>query len=118
MANHELYGGSMKKLVLLITCHLLLLATVDVRAASVSAGAAPKGDAKTVAARIIKYNFPQCKRVTTALRLADGSIRASCDGTDYLVFTVYSAKEGKMLEVALNCTASKRLRGIDCVVPP
>ena len=101
-------------LLLLVPCHLLLLATLVVHAASVSVGAAPQGDPKTVAARIIKYNFPQCTRVTTALRLADGSIRATCDGIDYRVFTVYIAKEGKMVEVAVNCDASKQLLGIDC----
>lgn len=103
----------MKKLLLLLPCFLALFVTTNVYAASVSVGAAPQGDAKTVATKIIKYNFPQCKRVTTALRLADGSIRAICDGTDYRVFTVYSAKEGKMHEVAMNCTAAKKL-SIDC----
>ena len=104
----------MKKLLLLVTCHFLLLATRDVHAASVSAGAAPPGDAKTVATTIIKYNFPQCKRVTTARRAPDGTIRANCDGTDYYVFTMYNAKEGRMFEVALNCAESKRLLGIEC----
>ena len=103
----------MKKFLLLIPCCFLLLATLDAHS-QVSVGAAPKGDAKTVAARIIKYNFPQCKRVTAGIRLADGSIRATCDGTDYRVFTVYSAKQAEMLEVALNCSAAKRLFGIDC----
>lgn len=104
----------MKKLGLLVSCYLLLFAAIDAHAGSVSVGAAPKGDAKTVATKIIKYNFPDCKRVSTAVRLADGSIRANCDGTNYLVFTVYDAKEGKMLEVAMNCTATKRLLNIDC----
>jgi len=102
------------KFLLLIPCHLLLLVALTVYAAQVSVGAAPKGDAKTVAARIIKYNFPECKRVTAAVRLTDGSILATCDGTEYRVFTVYIAKEGKMVEVALNCDASKRLFGIAC----
>jgi len=104
----------MKKLSLLIVCYLLLLAVGDAHSGSVSAGAAPKGDAKKVATRIIKYNFPECKSVSKAVRLADGSIRANCDGTDYRVFTVYSAEEGKMLEVAMNCTKAKRLLNIDC----
>jgi hypothetical protein len=69
----------------------------------VSIGAAPGGDPTVVASRIIKYNFPACKRVSGAVRLSDGSIRATCDGIEYRVFTVYSAKEGKMLEVAMNC---------------
>lgn len=72
-------------------------------------GAAPKGDPTTVASRIIKHNFPTCKRVTGALRASDGSIRAVCDGTQYLVFTVFSAEEGKTLELALNCSVAKEL---------
>ena len=42
------------------------------------------------------------------------SIRATCDGIDYRVGTVYIAEQGEMSEVALNCTAAKRLLGIDC----
>jgi hypothetical protein len=76
-------------------------------------GAAPSGDAKTVASRIIKYNFPSCKRVSVATRASDGSIRATCDRTDYLVFTVFNAKEGKVIELAMNCTAAKKF-DIDC----
>jgi hypothetical protein len=103
----------MKKRVSSISSLVLLLATFGALAAGVSVGAAPQGDAKTVATRIIKYNFPKCNRVTAALQLADGSIRATCDGTDYRVFTTYSAERGKMLEVALNCTAAKQ-HGIEC----
>jgi hypothetical protein len=77
-------------------------------------GAAPIGDAKAVASRIIKYNFPECKRVTTATRAQDGSIRASCDRINYLVFTVFNAKEGKTIEVAMNCSAAKQLLNISC----
>lgn len=113
--HHEFgRGGSMKKLLRQVSCHLLLLAAVGSHAGSVSVGAAPEGDAKTVATKIIKYNFPECKLVSTAVRLADGSIRANCDGTDYRVFTVYSATKGKMLELAMNCAAAKRLLDIDC----
>lgn len=59
----------------------LLVTTTAAIAASIAVGAAPSGDATTVASRIIKYNFPNCKRVTSAVRSADGSIRAVCDGT-------------------------------------
>lgn len=104
----------MKQLTLLISCHIVLLAAVNAHAGSISVGAAPKGAAKIVAAKIIKYNFPDCKRVSGAVRLPDGSIRATCDGTDYRVFTMYNAKEGKMQEMALNCTAAKRLLDMDC----
>ncbi len=102
------------RLTAIATLFFLFIASSVISAAGVAVGAAPKGDAKIIATRIIKYNFPKCKRITSAVRLADGSIRANCDGTDYLVFTVYSAKEGKMLEVAMNCTAAKRLLNIDC----
>jgi hypothetical protein len=92
---------------------LLLLSCATTADATVSVGSAPEGDAKAVAARIIKYNFPRCKHIATAVRLNDGSIRATCDGKDYRVFTMYSSEKGKMIEVALNCTAAKQ-HGIDC----
>lgn len=91
----------------------LLLSIASFADAAVSIGAAPEGDAKTVSARIIKYNVPECKRVTAAVRLPDGSIRATCDSKDYRVFTMYSSEKGKMVEVALNCTAAKQY-GINC----
>ena len=96
-----------------IACALVLGATMA-HAGSVAVGAAPPGNAKEVATEIIKYNFPSCKHVTKAVRLPDGSIQAHCDSTDYRVFTVYSAKQGKMLKVALNCNAARSLLGIDC----
>ncbi len=82
-------------------------------AASFAVGAAPKGDATVVASRIIKYNFPSCRRVSGAVRQPDGSIRASCDGAQYLVFTMFNAKEGKLTELAMNCTAAKK-HGVNC----
>jgi hypothetical protein len=92
----------------------LLTAAWPAPAAGPAVGAAPKGDPTVVATKIIKYNFPHCKRVSSATRRPDGSIRAKCDGTDYLVFTVFNAKEGKTTEVALNCTAAKSLLNISC----
>lgn len=77
-------------------------------------GAAPKGDPKTVSSRIIKYNFPSCKTVVSATRAADGSIRARCDSTDYMVFTIFNSKEGKATELAMNCTAAKKHLNINC----
>ncbi len=79
-----------------------------------SVGAAPKGDAKVVASRIIKHNFPSCGTVSHAVRAPDGSIRARCDTSNYMVFTIFNAKEGKTSEIALNCTAAKKLLNIDC----
>jgi hypothetical protein len=84
-------------------------------AADISVGAAPKGDATAVASRIIKYNFPACTRISKAARREDGSIRANCDGTEYLVFTIYSASQGKMIEVAMNCTAAKSALNVSCL---
>jgi len=103
----------MRKLVLLTACHILLLGTIEAQSASIATGAAPKGDAQKVAGRIIKKNFPECRRVTKATRLNDGSIQARCDGIDYHVFTVYNPEEGKVLELALNCKAAKEL-GVSC----
>lgn len=77
-------------------------------------GAAPKGDAISVASRVIKDNFSECRRITRASRAADGAIRARCDSTDYLVFTLFNPKAGKVHEVALNCTAAKQLLNISC----
>jgi hypothetical protein len=77
-------------------------------------GAAPKGDATAVASKIIKDNFPACKKVSNGTRMSDGSIRARCDGVSYMVFTIFNQKEGKILEVALNCTAAKKLINVSC----
>lgn len=97
-----------------IVAGALLAGASFVSAAPSPVGAAPKGDATVVASRIIKYNFPNCKKVTGARRGADGSIRATCDGTGYLVFTVFNAKEGKTLELAMNCAAAKNLLNVSC----
>lgn len=98
-------------------CNLVMgvigLIAASVSIAAIPVGAAPKGEAIDVASRIIKYNFPECKRVTRAVRQADGSIRAVCDGVQYLVFTVFNAKEGRVIQLALNCTAAKSM-GISC----
>ena len=101
----------MNRIAYLATALLLLTSAVY---GAPTVGAAPKGDSTTVASRIIKYNFPTCKRITGAMRAPDGSIRASCDGTAYLVFTLFDPKEGKLHEVALNCTAAKKLLDVSC----
>lgn len=93
---------------------LVLAGTHVQTSAAPTFGAAPKGDATAVASRIIKDNFPACKRVSNAVRQSDGSIRAKCDGTSYLVATMFSPKEGKVLELALNCDAAKKLLNISC----
>lgn len=102
------------KLVAVIATISLLVAAWPISAAGPAIGAAPKGDLTTVASRIIKYNFPKCRRVSSASRSPDGSIRAKCDSTDYLVFTMFNPKEGKVLELAMNCTAAKSLLNVSC----
>lgn len=77
-------------------------------------GAAPPGDATMVATKIIRANHDSCKKVTKAARQADGSIRATCSGTAYMVFTLFDAKKGVMHEVALNCDAAKKLLNVSC----
>ena len=84
------------------------------QAENIPVGAAPKGNATAVATRIIKYNFPNCQSVSGASRRSDGAIRATCDNIAYLVFTVFKADEGKLLEVAMNCEAAKKLTGTGC----
>jgi hypothetical protein len=93
---------------------LALVTAVNTVFALATVGAAPKGDARAVASRIIKYNFPTCKNVSNANRMQDGSIRARCDSTDYMVFTIFNAKEGRAVEVAMNCTAAKSLLNVSC----
>ncbi len=99
---------------------MLLFVAIDVHAQSVSVGAAPSGDAKKVAERIIRLNFGSaCKRVSTASRLGDGTIRAACNGNEYRVFTMYDPSKGETMELALNCTfadslAKSKGRKIDC----
>lgn len=104
----------MKQPTIMALAILMFVAIPMPLAAQVAVGAAPAGDATAIAARIIKYNFPTCKRVSSATRVADGSIRAKCDGKDYLVFTMFNPKEGKTLELALNCTAAKSLLNVSC----
>jgi hypothetical protein len=92
----------------------LVLAPAAVDAAGISVGAAPKGDAQAVATKIIKENHPTCKKVSGATRRADGSIRAQCNGTNFLVFTAFHPKEGRTIELALNCTAAKKHLNVTC----
>jgi hypothetical protein len=92
---------------------LVLFFNVSVAMAEIPVGAAPEGDATKVATKIIKYNFPECRRVTKARRLHDGAISAYCDGTEYRVFTVFNKQKGKLIDVSLNCDAARKLN-IQC----
>lgn len=100
--------------VVAVAASIAFIAAFPFAARSQTVGAAPKGNARVVATKIIKYNFPKCRHVSEATRRPDGSIRAVCDGIDYLVFTVFNAKEGKVIKVAMNCTAAKSLLNIAC----
>lgn len=91
----------------------LLTTTIVASAASISVGAAPSGNAAKVASKIIKKNFPACKLIHGAKRLQDGTIAASCDGSMFRVFTMFNPQEGRVVELALNCTAAKQLN-ISC----
>jgi hypothetical protein len=102
------------RLIAVIATTSLLAAAWPTSAAGPAVGAAPKGDPSAVASRIIKYNFPECKHVSNASRSPDGAIRAVCDRTNYLVFTIFNPKEGKVLELAMNCIAAKSLLNVSC----
>ena len=91
-------------LILGLAAYAATLCAQPQQPAIVSVGGAPKGEPMAVAARVIKSKFPDCKQVSAATRLSDGSIRASCDGADYRIFTMYSPAEEKMIELVLNCT--------------
>lgn len=104
----------MKTLVRSVAGLIVASLATHAQAAGIAVGAAPKGNATTVATRIIKYNFPSCRRVSSAVRGSDGSIRARCDQTNYLVFTVFNPKEGRAVELALNCTAAKDALNVSC----
>src|SRR5450631_2592779 len=89
----------------------------DSLAASVAFGAAPEGEPKTVAWRIIQANFEpkDCPKITSASRLGDGSIRAACsNGETYRISTVFDGKRGKMLELAMKCSAAVKYGVTGC----
>jgi hypothetical protein len=92
----------------------LFAITAAASAAPITVGAAPAGDAPAVASRIIKANHPSCTRIKAAKRRLDGAIAATCNGSDFLVFTMFSPKEGRAVELAMNCTAAKQLLNVSC----
>lgn len=92
----------------------LLSFALNAQAAGIALGAAPKGDPKNVASKIIKKNFgKKCRNVSKAVRMSDGTIQASCGASDYRVFTMFNAEEGRLMELALNCTAAEEM-GVSC----
>lgn len=110
----ELELKMQKNFAVVATLASLLLAPAAVGAAGISVGAAPKGEAQAVASKIIKENHPTCKKVSGATRRADGSISAKCNGTSFLVFAVFNPKEGRTIELALNCSAAKKHFDVTC----
>ncbi|NHZ41341.1 hypothetical protein [Massilia aquatica] len=98
-----------------ITAVWVALSMVNVvSAAALAIGAAPKGDTSKVAEKIIKKNFPSCKKMGATTRKADGSIKATCSGVEFLVFTAVNPKDNKTMELAMNCTAAKAHLNISC----
>lgn len=100
-------------LAIILGCAITMPGAVSA-APKVSFGAAPKGDPSKVASKIIKENFPKCKQVSGAKRMPDGSIRAKCDGSNFWVFTAFNRQEGRVVELAMNCTVLKKRLDIDC----
>lgn len=97
-----------------ILAFFLLSFALKAEAAGIALGAAPKGEPKSVASKIIKKNFgKKCRNVSKAVRLSDGTIQASCGSSEYRVFTLFNAEEGRLMELALNCTAAEEM-GISC----
>jgi hypothetical protein len=67
-------------------------------------GPAPVGNPKSVATRVIKEAEHPCPKVSSAKRLADGSISAKCsNGEGYRIFTVNSKP------LALRCSAARKI---------
>jgi hypothetical protein len=110
MAHQMPTGESMKTLLTAVMLGTAAFASAH----SISVGAAPAGDVAKVANRIIKENHPACKHVSNAKRRPDGAIAANCSGSQFLVFTVFNPKEGRTIELAMNCTAAKQQLGIAC----
>ena len=80
----------------------LALTSGTIPAQGFTIGAAPTGDAAAVAAKVIKDAEHPCPKVTSASRVADGSITAKCsNGETYRVMTVQKQP------VAMNCNAAK-----------
>ena len=73
-------------------------------ALSQQVGPAPRGDAKKVANRVIKEAEHPCPTVSSAARLSDGGIVASCsNGERYLIFSVNGEA------VAMRCSAARKI---------
>lgn len=92
----------------------LMLYCMEVQGAdSVAFGAAPEGDPKAVAQRIVQANFEpkDCPKIVTATRLTpDQSIKIACsNGETFRVFTIFDSKRGKTQEVAMRCSAVAKL---------
>ncbi len=88
---------------------IIVAATFSAAVYAITTGPAPAGDPKTVAARALKDADHPCPKITTAIRVDDGSIKALCSNSeDYRIFTV----EGKT--VAMKCSAARKLGVAGC----
>ena len=92
--------------------HRVLAATLVAFSATVygfTTGPAPTGEAKTVAARVLKEAEHPCPKVTSAVRRQDGSIKALCSNSeDYLIFTVNGEN------IAMKCSAARKIGVTAC----
>lgn len=95
-------------------CFFLSAVATSAEAPPFTVGGAPKGNPTLVAGKIIKQNFPTCKKVRDAERRLDGSIKATCDGVEFLVFTVFDTKRSRTIELAMNCSVAKQRLNIAC----
>ena len=82
----------------------IIVSVVSFGAAAQNTGPAPAGEAKAVAASVIKEAEHPCPKIASAKRVSDGSINAKCsNGETYRVFTVQARP------VALRCSAARKL---------
>ena len=88
----------------------LLIISATVNVAAVEIGPAPPGEPTVVAQKIIVENFdpPDCPLVILALRLGDGSIRATCNnGESYRIFSANNHN------LAMRCSVANKF-GAGC----
>ena len=81
-----------------------LFAVTHATAIAATIGPAPAGDTARVSLTVLKEADHPCPRVSSASRMQDGSIRASCsNGEDYRIVSA----DGRPL--AMRCSAARAL---------
>lgn len=82
--------------------------------AQTKVGPAPEGPAAKVALRVIREAEHPSPRVTQATRDRSGGIRAMCsNGEEYVIASMSNPKHGTHV-VAMRCSATKALLGVQC----